>query len=104
MSIQNLLNTLNVWQPHGTIELITEPDDREGFNCPDLKDSDVLVYFNYMDDDMSDDEREVFGEWYYDELPNKLNDEMNKLGYFFHYDTDGSGGGLHYGGMLFRKK
>jgi len=58
-----------------------------------------------MDDDLRGDIDAVnkFCTWYNETLVSQLVDHMAKLDYVLVEDCDGSGGGLHYGAMLFRK-
>ena len=102
MDINTLLNELNVFSQIGSVSLV-EDENRNNCGFDDVKDGDLMVYYDWMDDGLSEDDVKKFQEWYYDEFFTNLSTEMSKLGYSEVDEVCGSGGGLYYGVVLFRK-
>ena len=101
--INKLLCKLNVWSKCGSVKVWDNDKDQCGFE--ELKDDDVVIYYDWSDDELSDDESNEFTDWLYNQ-PNffhQLHTEMSKLGYVGVFDNDGSGSGLYYGCEVFRK-
>lgn len=97
------LDQLNIYPTLGSITAFVDADVNFGFE--EILPDDVVIYTDFTDDDLGNDTDAVneFHTWYNDTLMNQLIAHMDKLGYTFLEDSDGSGGGLYYGGMLFRK-
>lgn len=112
--------------PEELCEVITEscpiknPVDEEGglgnFSLLDdahehyenLQDGDICVYYDYCDDDLrgTDDRTEVnaLNDWLYDVAWPTVHKYMRDNEYEEVYENDGSGNGLMYGMVVFRKK
>jgi hypothetical protein len=104
--VNELLVSLNSWNKFGSVEVSDHDDIRENFDESDivLVDSDIVIHYDWMDDDMSSDEKNRFQGWLWNGFFNRLESEMNKLGYVnMNVDMDGSGNGLYYGLEVYRK-
>jgi hypothetical protein len=98
------LDQLNSYPTLGNTNVFVNSGQEFGFESEVLPD-DVVIYNDFMDDDLRGDIDAVnkFCTWYNETLVSQLVDHMAKLDYVLVEDCDGSGGGLHYGAMLFRK-
>jgi len=108
--IKTFLDGLNVgWSDFGNGFSIEVDDENRKGMWEDVKDDDVVIGYDFMSDDVSDDSRiEKFKEWLFgDEYFGVLGDDlqvfMKNMGYVKVYDYDGSGDGLCYGCEIFRK-
>ena len=100
--IELALPTINQYPQYGTIEFVDHEQVGETFGP--LQDDDLVVYYDFMDDECeSQDEVDNLAGWYHDELPQQLVVLLDRFGYRFLSDMDGSGGGLYYGAIVFRK-
>jgi hypothetical protein len=105
--VNELLVSLNSWSKFGGVGVSNHDDVRGNFNENEivLIDSDIVIHYDWMDDEMSEDERNEFQDWLWNGFFDRLESEMNKLGYIrLDVDMDGSGNGLYYGLEVFRKK
>ena len=75
----------------------------EGCGFSDIKESDIGIYYNYCTDELSDSESDKLNKWLYDDGWEIIREWMRVNGYVEIEDNDGSGGGLYYGGTLYRK-
>jgi hypothetical protein len=98
------LDKLNAYPTLGNSSVFVNSGQEFGFEVEVLPD-DVTIYNDFCDDDLRGDDDAVnkFRTWYTETLYDQLVEYMAKLGYTFIDENDGSGGGLHYGAMLFRK-
>jgi hypothetical protein len=105
--VNELLVSLNSWNKFGSVEVSDHDDVKDNFNENEivLVDSDIVIHYDWMDDEMSENERNEFQGWLWNGFFDRLESEMNKLGYVsMDVDMDGSGNGLYYGLEVFRKK
>lgn len=102
IQIERFLPVINKFPQFGSIQVSDHDEVGETFG--ELRPDDVVIYCDFMDDNCeSDDQRDQLVTWYCDELTSELIALMGRFGYAFSADSDGSGGGLYYGAMLFRK-
>lgn len=101
-SIQQAMVELNKFPQYGSIKVMEhEPDYFDGV---DVLDGDVVVFCDFMTDDcQSKSEEDQLVDWYCSTLYGDIDKAMSSLGYELITDNDGSGGGLYYGGALYRK-
>jgi hypothetical protein len=88
----------------GQLVLFTSQDDVEAVGHQ-YKDGDVCIYYDYCTDELPDENFDEWQEWY-DSLflsEYSLDYLMSEFGYKQIYEQDGSGGGLWYGGLVYRK-
>ena len=79
------------------------PHDDCGFEEDhDLTATDIVVYYDYVTDDCDKTERDKFGDWLTDLLSGTTK-FMEYSGYKLIDENDGSGNGMHYGILQFRK-
>ena len=100
--LQKLLDSLNkVWNC-GDFSILNHTDDETGF---DLERNDIVIYYDYCSDGLSDGDKDRLVEWLYDD-PNggltRVKTFLAQHGYQEIADNDGSGGGLYYGATQFR--
>ena len=108
MNTQEFLRFINKFPHLGDITVM-DHDDVEG-NVQDLRVGDVCLFYDYCTDDCSKAELNEFYEWMSpNDYRNKLsvfdiiNQFMDEQGYEEIETVDGSGNGLHYGVIQYRK-
>lgn len=100
-AINEFMSSLNIYPRHGRIDVLDPAFDDCGL---ELLPDDVAIAPDFMDDDCVDsDERNQLAEWYYDTLYTQIHQYMTQLGYALIHEADGSGGGLYYGLVQYRK-
>lgn len=99
-ALENVLNILNRYAKAGNLSIV----DEESFNdIPGYTPGDVGVYADYDDHLLAAGDVDAFSSWYLDELPKQLDRVMKALGYRLVHENDGSGNGLWYCLMVYRK-
>jgi hypothetical protein len=101
MNIQNTLNQLNSEMSCGDITLLDTNDEtfKQIGMDGDPEPTDVVIYYDYDFDDNTEDQY-----WVFDHALPTIATYMESRGYEEVYDNDGSGGGLVYGAIVYRKK
>lgn len=110
-TIENFLNHLNTgkWKDQGSFSLRDDKvkDLREMYS-EKIKGGDKVIEYSYWDDGLSRNEIDEMIDWLY-ERPDSgwglVRDRMKKMGYeeVTDIDMDGSGNGLYYGIVVFRR-
>lgn len=106
-AINKFLNHFNKFPQFGGSSVLAHEDC--GFDEDrDLKSDDIVVYYDYCTDDCTDSkEVDAFAEWIFGhshkEFIGCLTMYMRHHGYKLFDEQDGSGNGLYYGIMHFRK-
>ena len=72
-------------------------------HAEDYQIGDVGIFYDYCDDELSEDDRDKLVRWLYEEAWPGVRNFMADIGYEATCDNDGSGGGLYYGYEGFRK-
>ena len=95
-----------VWL-EGDLQTIKDHGFEEAEEC------DVVIHYDYMTDELDGGycDKENYGgsecekwlEWYSNKLFSEIYELMSELGYEEVDEMDGSGGGMYYGQILFRK-
>jgi len=107
--IKTFLDGLNVsWSDFGNGFYIEVDDENRKGMWEDVGVDDVVIGYDFMDDDVSDKDRvNEFNDWLFGKgklgVFGDLEWYMNKIGYEMVYEYDGSGSGLYYGCEIFRK-
>ena len=111
-TLNQVINTLNshkLYSSHGSVSIrsedtsLDEVREESGF---DVQPGDIVIYYDYMDDEMDESEIPNFQLWLYDNPDGcwcSINRWMIKNGYRSVDINDGSGGGLYYGINVYRK-
>lgn len=101
MDIAQMLELLNVWDKFGSVTIL-DGEDRKGCGYDDLRDGDIVVFYDWVEDDMTPEEEDRFEAWldtYFTCMGKVLFDN----GYHEVHHNDGSGNGLTYGCVVYRK-
>lgn len=106
MTLPELIIRLNSVHTSGYFEINTESDIgiRVGFD--ECKPTDLVIEYSYDNDHLSNDESDELIDWLYGDEDGGwrvLKKWMSDNGYHEVYDNDGSGNGLYYGVVVFRK-
>jgi hypothetical protein len=105
MDLQTVIDALNNEWTCGEICLMSYPESVDT-GIDDVQPTDIMVYYDYCADDLSSTDENKLSEWLYS-TPNGGLDAIGKYlasqGYEVVGENDGSGGGLYYGAINFRK-
>ena len=108
----DLINSTNPYPITGQSWVMTETlDELKEMYGFDLKEGDFIVSYDFNDEFLTrklngqyvGSQLQIWCDWLDDEFFPYLHGHMKKLGYEAIDDHDGSGGGLHYGGLHFTK-
>lgn len=105
MDLKTVIDTLNQQWDCGSFNIMTHT---EALDCglDDLEPTDIVIYYDYCSDELSDDDTNKLSEWLYDDYNGgwgAIHAYLASQGYGPVNDNDGSGGGLYYGAANFRK-
>lgn len=105
-SIDSLLEQVNSVWSCGRFELIEDEEGRQvGFE--EVLDDDIVIYYDYADDELGREETNKLVNWLYDDPKGGwllMKSFLRSKGYVEVDEHDGSGNGLYYGATLFRKR
>jgi len=94
---------VNRYPELGHIEVMGPLDQDYGFDVQ-VHPDDVVIYTDFTDESLTDDDSiNQFAEWYNNTLHYNIEKQMRMFGYQAIAGNDGSGGGLYYGAILFRR-
>ncbi len=84
---------------------VLEQDQNENCGVDDTTPDDIAIYWDFCTDELSNDQTDKLIEWLFDSDTglNLLMEVMTSWGYKMIGDHDGSGGGLYYGALVYRK-
>lgn len=85
----------------GTFDL-ADAEVRTQCGFDNLQPADAVITYNFCDDDLLPEASEGLDTWLYDHAWPLITATMLKLGFRSIEENDGSGGGLYYGGSLYR--
>ncbi len=91
-------------EPNGSISVLDSGDHGDA-GIEGTTPDDIIIYYDYCTDDLSSDETDRLIEWLFDSSSGlrRFTQALANLGYNEFGDNDGSGGGLYYGCIAFRK-
>lgn len=98
MSPTEFFNFINKFPDLGDITVLDHSEASGSLD--DLQPDDLVVYYDFCTDDL--DNTDEFNYWINNSLE-LITDYMTDIGYEMAAELDGSGGGLHYGVLQFRK-
>lgn len=105
---QELCQTLTTSCPFshlGNFSILTKEEAMDNF--PEYQEGDVAFYYNYNDDELREvqayDKQNILIDYLYDEAWLTISEYMQDKGYEEVENIDGSGNGLYYGMVVFRK-
>lgn len=101
MYITDFMDVINNENKTGSISFLEDFSDA-AFSKPHLP-TDVAIFYDYCTDDMDESDWDEWDNWY-QHMFTRLHDVMDVNGYEAIDETDGSGGGLYYGAILYRSK
>ena len=100
------LNEWNEWNEYGNFSLLSY-EDALGSVPPEelaLQPDDIAIYYDYCDDELSEGDKDRLSGWLYDDAWPLIHKYMEVNKYVEVFENDGSGSGLYYGMVVFRKK
>lgn len=103
--LNKFLELINTYTNLGNITVLDLEQARSSH--ADVRDTDICIFYDFSTDEASDDEQERFVAWLWGQdgnIINQITQYMKYSGYYMIEDVDGSGGGLYYGSLQFRKK
>jgi hypothetical protein len=104
--IQVIMNDLNAHPQRGRIHVMDPLADEMGLDS--VLPGDVVIAPDFDDDELcaagDTDGVNELAEWYNGTLYIQIDRVMNSLGYEMIHENDGSGGGLYYGIVQYRKR
>lgn len=101
VSIPEFLNHTNLFPNLGDTTVL-DHDEAKG-SVDDLQEDDVVIYYDYCTDYIAETEAIKFRHWHFEEQTTLINNFMTDLGYELINELDGSGDGLYYGILQYRK-
>jgi len=94
------LTEINKYPHLGKLDIM--PNSEALNSLSDIKDDDVVISYNYCTDNVDADEANEFDRWL-NHVLFFLDKKMSEMGYAEIQTLDGSGGGLDYGIVQYRK-
>lgn len=105
MSTQEFLTFINKYPQFGSIEILN--DEQLESSEIDHMPGDVVIFYDYCTDEATREESHELCEWLFGHhdrgILDIIHDFMVKDGYSEIDENDGSGGGLYYGTVHYRK-
>ena len=105
MGLQKVIDSLNQQWDCGDFSIMDHTIALDT-GLQDIQPDDIVVYYDYCSDELSDDDSDKLVEWLYDDPNggwNLIRSYLLTQGYVEVADSDGSGNGLFYGANLFKK-
>ena len=101
VTTEEFLKMVNKFSDLGDISVLDEETISGCHDCSEP--GDVALYYDFCTDEATPEQANEFSRWVFDELQEQLIIFMASQGFKFIEDNDGSGNGLYYGSLLFRK-